>query len=149
MPSSLSAISCASWLVYATRATDDNAKRVKNIILDIKTDRVDAATGTPLVRIVIERSAARLTDDARAVFGGHPMLVPVPRSSFTKPHTVWPSRRVCEELIRQGLGEDTLTAVSRTTAVTKSAGSVTRPTLDHILPRSRCRRDCIRRAGCC
>ena len=133
MPSSLNAISCASWLVYATRATDDNAKRVKKIILDIKADRVDVATGTPFVRIVIERGAARLTDDARAVFDGHPMLVPVPGSSLTKPHTVWPSRRVCEELVRQGLGDDTLTAVSRTTAVTKSAGSVTRPTLDQHL----------------
>ena len=51
-----------------------------SLILRIKTDRVDAATGTPLVRIVIERIAAGLADDARAVFGGHPMLVPVPGS---------------------------------------------------------------------
>lgn len=70
MPSSLSAISCASWLVYATRATDEDAKRVMNVILKIKTDRVDAGTGIPLVRIVIERIAARLADDPRAVFAG-------------------------------------------------------------------------------
>lgn len=101
-----------------------------SLILKIKTDRVDAATGTPLVRIVIERIAARLADDARAVFAGHPMLVPVPGSGLTKPHTVWPSRRVCEELVRQGLGEDVLAAVNRTTAVPKSAGSAGRPTLD-------------------
>jgi hypothetical protein len=126
-------ISCTSWLVYATRTTDDNARRVKKIILDIKTDRIDAATGMPLVRIVIERSAARLTNDARAVFGGHPMLVPVPGSSLTKPHTVWPSQRVCEELVRQGLGQDILPVVSRTTAVPKSAGSAIRPRLNqHI-----------------
>jgi hypothetical protein len=67
-----------------------------NVILKIKTDRVDAATGIPLVRIVIERIAVRLADDARAVFDGTPMLVPVPGSSLTKPHTVWPSRRVCD-----------------------------------------------------
>ena len=101
-----------------------------NAILKIKTDRVDATTGTPLVRIVIERIATRLADDARAVFGGHPMLVPVPGSGLTKPHTVWPARRVCEELVRQGLGDDILAVVSRTTAVSKSAGSVARPTLD-------------------
>jgi predicted amidophosphoribosyltransferase len=128
--SSLSTISCASWLVYATRATDDDAKRVMSAILKIKTDRVDAATGTPFVRLVIERIAARIADDARAVFGGHPMLVPVPGSSLTKPHTVWPSRRVCEELVGQGLGDDVLAIVSRTIAVPKSAGSVARPTLD-------------------
>lgn len=101
-----------------------------NVILKIKTDRVDAATGAPLVRIVIERIAARLADEARAVFGGYPMVVPVPGSGLTKPHTVWPSRRVCEELVRQGLGEDVLAIVKRTTAVPKSAGSAARPPLD-------------------
>jgi len=130
LQSLLSTISCASWLVYATRATDEDAKRVMNLILKIKTDRVDAATGTPLVRIVIERIAAGLADDARAVFGGHPMLVPVPGASLTKPNTVWPSRRVCEELVRQGLGDDVLAIVRRTTAVSKSAGSAARPPLD-------------------
>jgi predicted amidophosphoribosyltransferase len=59
-----------------------------SLILKIKTDRVDAATRTPLVHIVIERIAARLADEARAVFDGHPMLVPVPGSGLTRPHTV-------------------------------------------------------------
>jgi predicted amidophosphoribosyltransferase len=82
---------------------------------------------------MIERAASRLDSSAREVFGGHPMLVPVPGSGLTKPHTVWPSRRVCEELVRQGLGQDILPLVSRTTAVPKSAGSATRPSLDqHI-----------------
>jgi hypothetical protein len=128
--SSVSTISCASWLVYATRATDQNAKRVLNVILKIKTDRVDAASGIPLVRLVIERIASRLASDARAVFGGKPMLVPVPGSGLTKPHTVWPSRRLCEELVGQGLGDGVTAIVSRTIAVPKSAGSVARPTLD-------------------
>jgi len=130
LPSSPSAISCASWLVYATRATDEDAKRVKKLILSIKTDRIHGSSGLPVVRLVIERLTKRLHDTARAVFGGHPMLVPVPGSSLTKPHTVWPSHRVCEELVRQGLGQDILPVLSRTTAVTKSAGSAIRPLLD-------------------
>ena len=133
MPSSLSAISCASWLVYATRATDESAKRAKSLILDVKTDRIHPLANVPVVRLMIEHAASRLDDIARAVFSGHPMLVPVPGSSLTKPHTVWPSRRVCEELVRQGLGQDVLPIVARTTAVPKSAGSATRPPLDqHI-----------------
>jgi hypothetical protein len=83
--------------------------------------------------MVIESGATRLDDAARAVFGGHPMLVPVPGSSLTKPHTVWPSRRVCEELVGQGLGDEVVAIVSRTIAVLKSAGSATRPTLDQHL----------------
>lgn len=49
---------------------------------------------------------------------------------YATPHTVWPSRRVCEELLRQGLGDDILAVVRRTTAVPKSAGSAARPRLD-------------------
>ena len=133
MPSSLSTISCASWLVYATRATDEDAKRVKKLILSIKTDRVHDSSVLPVVHLVIERLAKRLDHTSLAVFDGHPMFVPVPGSSLTKPHTVWPSRRVCEELVRQGLGQDILPVVSRTTAVPKSAGSATRPPLDQHL----------------
>lgn len=70
MPSLPESILCTSWLVYATRATDEPARRTKNLILQIKTDRVDAATGTPVVRIVIERIVPRLDDDARAFFAG-------------------------------------------------------------------------------
>lgn len=129
MPSS-EWISCASWLVYATRATDEQAKRVKNVILQVKTDRRHAASGTPIVRMVVERIVAQLSADARSVFDGHPMLVPVPGAGLTKPNSVWPARRVCEELLRHGLGGDVLAAMSRTTAVSKSAGSADRPRLD-------------------
>ena len=148
MRSSVSTISCASWLVYATRATDQNAKRVLNVILKIKTDRVDAASGIPLVRLVIERIASRLASDARAVFGGKPMLVPVPGSGLTKPHTVWPSRRVCEELVGQGLSDGVMAIVSRTIAVPKSAGSVARPTLDQHVRSFTVHRTLRRRVDC-
>jgi hypothetical protein len=83
-----------------------------------------------MVRLVIERAVERLGDGARAGFGGSPMLVPVPGAGLTKPHSVWPSRRVCEELVRQGLGDDVLSLVTRTMAVSKSAGSALRPTLE-------------------
>lgn len=79
--------------------------------------------------MVIESLANRLDATSRAVFGAHPMLVPVPGPGLTKPPTVWPSRRVCEELVGQGLGDEVLAIVSRTMAVPKSAGSATRPTL--------------------
>lgn len=130
MPPLPDSLACASWLVYATRATDESAKRVKNLILQIKTDRVDVGTGMPMVRLVIERAVERLGNGARAGFDGSPILVPVPGAGLTKPNSVWSSRRVCEELVRQGLGDDVLSLVTRTTAVVKSAGSAVRPTLE-------------------
>jgi hypothetical protein len=115
--------------VYATRATDERARRLKNLILQIKTDRVDAGTGMPVVRLTVERVVGRLDEVDRQVFAGHPVLVPVPGSGLTKANSVWPARRICEELVRQRLGEDVVPVINRTTAVSKSAGSATRPTL--------------------
>ena len=133
MPPSLNTLTCVSWLVYATRATDDAAKRVKTLILNIKTDRIDPRTAVPVVQLIIEQAANRLGVAARAAFEGHPMLVPVPGSGLTKPNTVWPAKRVCEELLRQGFGEDVLPALKRTTSVPKSAGSLDRPPLaEHV-----------------
>jgi predicted amidophosphoribosyltransferase len=120
-------------LVYATRATDEHAKRVKNVILQVKTDRLHATAGAPIVRMVVERIVAQLAGHARAVFADQPMLVPVPGAGLTKPHSVWPARRICEELVRLGLGGDVLPVIRRTTAVPKSAGSADRPLLDQHL----------------
>jgi hypothetical protein len=130
LPSSLDSIWCASWLVYATRATDEQAKRVKNVILQVKTDRRHESSGVPIVRIVIERIVAQLDAEGRLVFAGRPMLVPVPGAGLTRPNSVWPARRICEELIRQGLGEDLLPVLNRVVAIPKSAGSVERPGLN-------------------
>lgn len=77
MPPSLDFLTCASWLVYATRATDESARRVKNLIIQIKVDRVDPLTAMPTVRLVVERVALRLGDRVNAGFEGAPVLVPV------------------------------------------------------------------------
>jgi hypothetical protein len=126
----LESLPCASWLVYATRATDESARRVKNLIIQIKVDRIDSATGVPTVRLVVRRVALRLGDRVKHGFDGDPMLVPVPGAGLTKRNSVWPARRVCEELVWQGLGADVLPIVRRTTAVQKSAGNATRPSLE-------------------
>jgi predicted amidophosphoribosyltransferase len=98
-------------------------------VLKIKTDAVDSVSRTPIVRAVIARSIARLGSRAHVGFEGNPLLVPVPRSSLTKPNTVWPARRVCEELLREGFGEDLVPLLIRQTAIPKSAGNTERLTL--------------------
>jgi len=115
--------------VYATRSTAQDAKRIKSLILDIKEDRRDRRTGHPWSAIAIERALSRSGEAARSAFQGDPMLVPVPGSGLTKPHTVWSAKRLCEELVAQGLGADVIEIVKRTTAVPKSAGNERRPSL--------------------
>jgi hypothetical protein len=131
--SSPESLACTSWLVYATRGENDEARRVKNLILDIKKDRIDATRRVPVVRLVLDRITARLGESALAPFAGDPILVPVPGSGLTKPNTVWPARRICEELIRHGFGHDVAPVLARVVAVRKSAGSAERPTLrEHV-----------------
>lgn len=131
--SSRETLRCASWLIYATRATGDRARRARNLIINVKTDKVDAKRELPVVELVVTTAVSKLEAPARSVFDGDPLLVPVPRSGLTKAHTVWPSRRIAEELARLGLGVDVAPVISRVDAVAKSAGNPDRPPLaDHL-----------------
>lgn len=128
MPFLLESLSCTSWLVYATRSRDDAAARTRTLILNIKKDIRDRHTGRPTVELVIARVLERAGAAAAKAFDGDPMLVPVPGAGLTKANTIWPARRICQELVRHGLGADVLEIVRRTTAVDKSAGAERRPT---------------------
>lgn len=57
------------------------------------------------------------------------VLVPVPRSSLSKPGALWPSLEVCDALIARGIGARVLTALRRETPVQKAAwaGTSDRP----------------------
>jgi hypothetical protein len=133
LPPSLERLTCASWLIYATKGESEDARRIKALILAIKKDRIDGGTGQPIVRLVVERACERLGSAARTPFGGDPVMVPVPGSALQKPHTVFPALRVCEELVRNGLGHDVAPVLTRSTAVRKSAGSSERPSLmEHL-----------------
>lgn len=128
LPSSPDGLSCLSWLVYATRATNESARRVKTLVIQIKQDRLDVS-GMPVVRQIVERIMERLGDRATEGFENHPVLVPIPRAGLMKPRTVWPALRVCEELVRVGLADDVLPILRRAVAVEKSAGASSRPSL--------------------
>lgn len=126
-PSSPSQLKVASWLIYATKSDQAAARRVRTLIVDIKMDRYQRSSGRALVAVAIEAAVTRLSNQDRAYWDGDPMLVPVPRSGLNKPNTIWPAHRICEELVKCGLGVDTLPVIERTTAVDKSAGGLTRP----------------------
>jgi predicted amidophosphoribosyltransferase len=131
--SSRETLRCASWLIYATRATGDRARRARNLIINIKTDQVDAKRGRPVVELAVAAAVSKLEPSARSVFDGESFLVPVPRSGLIKAHTVWPARRIAEELVRQRLGVDVVPVISRVAAVAKSAGNLHRPPLaEHL-----------------
>jgi hypothetical protein len=53
--------------------------------------------------------------------GSDVTLVPAPRRAPLLPGSLWPGRRVCEELLRKDLGADILPCLRRAQAVDKSA----------------------------
>ncbi|MGH7150563.1 MAG: hypothetical protein ACREIU_07690 [Planctomycetota bacterium] len=54
-------------------------------------------------------------------FGADVALVPTPRSAPLKTGALWPTLRICEELVRVGLAGGTVPCLVRRTAVPKSA----------------------------
>lgn len=57
----------------------------------------------------------------RAFFGAGVVLVPAPRRAPLLPGSLWPGRRVCEELVAKGLGGEILPCLRRIRAVDRSA----------------------------
>jgi predicted amidophosphoribosyltransferase len=67
--------------------------------------------------------ASQITDHGlfSEIFDEESILVPVPRSSPTVKHALWPSESVAKALHQRGVGGSVRTMLRRTTAVTKSA----------------------------
>ena len=126
----LDALRCGSWLVYATRAEKSNAVRVRNIVIYVKRDQVDADSRRLYADIVVDRMAASPGCLALELFGQDVSLVPVPGASLTRPNTVWPALSICNALRNAGLGGSVDKVLRRITAVPKSAVSQNRPTFD-------------------
>ena len=121
-------LTCGSWLVYATRAKAPNAIRIRDIVLDIKRDQLQAGSRRLYVEIVVERMASQL-GSLGPLFGDDVLLIPVPGAGLTKPKTVWPALSICNALLHTGLGAAVAPVLQRALAVRKSAGSQNRPSL--------------------
>lgn len=89
--------------------------------------------------IADDEASARLTE----ILGPEKVLVPVPRSSpLSQPDALWVARRICEELVRVGLGKESSVLLERVTAVQKAAFAKSqgkqRPTVDEHIQSLHC-----------
>ncbi len=133
MPSCLSELTFGSFLIYSPRGTSPESAKSRDITYAIKADTggVIAFTADRLKQEIGGAAAALL-----AVLGPDTTLVPCPRSAPLVPGGLWPARRICEELVRAGLGGSVGEFVRRAKSVPKSAsaGPGKRPSVDdHIL----------------
>lgn len=115
--------------MYATRATTEDAGRIRNLVIYIKRDQLQRDTSRPYAEVLIEQMAPRLTPAVRSLFADDSVLVPMPRAGLTRPRTVWPASSLCQALRQSGLRTIVVPVLHRVHAVPKSAGRLERPTL--------------------
>ena len=113
-----------SLLAYTPRPSTPNARWAKDFCLCIKQDGV-VVLGHKRVR-AIAYAAKRLRDRLDetpfgTLLGDRTVLVPTPGSGMLVAGALWPAKRLCDELVANGLGLCVWAALHRSRAVTKSA----------------------------
>lgn len=124
-----SKLSYVSFLQYSPRGTSKVAENSRAIRDAIKSDSYlyPMRDGKRTVVRGIEYVVAALPKDLphfaflRECLGPHVALVPIPRSAPLTKGALWPSQRICEELVKVGLGAEVLPLLKRVTAVQKAA----------------------------
>ena len=141
----LSRLEFSSFLAYSPRGASEVSRRSQSILRSIKRDEVDP---NPNVGSLIAFAVRRLLE-AKPSFlgeflGPEVILVPVPGSAPTGVNdALWVARRICEELLKQGLGAARLESLERVHRVPKSAWSSpdSRPTPEEHFESLRARRE--------
>ena len=112
----LSEVRFGSLLVYSPRGASEVSRRSRSIRDAVKAGR----------REVLEAAARRALEPATRTrlaefLDSGRVLVPAPRSAPLADGALWPAERVCEVLVRHGLGSETARLLRRTESVPKSA----------------------------
>lgn len=114
----LSEIAFGAFLQYSPRGQSQVSIRSRKWCYAVKNDDPGQ------IRRVLERMvSSRQAQDAGLLdfFGKDVALVPAPRSAPLRPGALWPSRRICEELVQLDFGAEVVACVKRAKAVQKSA----------------------------
>lgn len=119
-------IDYGSFLVYAPKGESENSKRIKAVCLRVKDDGI-LRVGEKRLRAIpafVELLHSELEKtDLRSLFSPAPILVPMPRSSLSKPGSFIPAQRICEEMMRVGIANSIAPILTRTKPVPKAAFS--------------------------
>lgn len=118
----------AAVAAYCPRADTPILVRSRNLMLQVKENRVVTSSGR--VETASEFVARRVREMdlpfAKDFLGPHVTLVPVPRSGLQKAGALWPANEIALALHRQGFGSGVLPCLERSTAVAKAATSPAR-----------------------
>lgn len=124
----LTHVEFASFLVYAPRPSVECARNSLKVRNGVKFDTHG------IIALAAKRIVERWDEDLLGSFlGPNVLLVPAPRSSPIVAGTLWPSARICDELVARNLGSEFRPLIRRELSIKKSATAERRPTaLQHI-----------------
>ncbi len=112
----LSNVEYGSYLAYSPRGQSEVSRRSRQFRDAVKFWREDTA------QQVIDRLADEFDATGLEEFLGDDVtLIPAPRSAPLVAGALWPPRRICDELVRVGLGREVVPALVRTAPVPKAA----------------------------
>lgn len=138
MPSSFpSELPYGSVFVYSPSDLSDVGRRGRQIKNLIK--------GARRLDLVVLRARRAFDEGMFGEFLGEGVgLVPVPRSHPTQETALWPSKEICQELLAQNLGDETLQLLDRTVPIRRSSQSGRdRPTVQEHLPTLKAREELL------
>ena len=120
----LSKVEFESLLSYSPRGTSKRDLKSRDVMSSLKNDRFMQDPPIPmseLVALTVERNIMNLP--FTSFFRSKPILVPTPRSSLTKPDTLWVPDRLAKALVRRRLGRNVVQCLERVKALPKAATS--------------------------
>lgn len=113
-----------SLLAYSPRGGGELGQSSRNVMLALKADKLEGspaiATSVRIARAVKESLP---TLPFRDYFGSDVTLVPTPKSSLSKPDTLWVPQCIARAMIDLGLGIEVREILRRASVVAKSAGN--------------------------
>lgn len=117
----LSELEFAAALTYSPRGQSERSKASRTWTYGIKQDRL-LPDGRSMIAVAVAGLRARLDALGMERFlGPGTTLVPAPCRAPHREGWLWPAQRICEELVKAGLGREVLPCVRRRVAVPKSA----------------------------
>jgi hypothetical protein len=122
----LSTIQFGSLFSYSSHGDSDVEKKSKAVMVSLKTDQfLVSKPPISMSDFISDTIKKNMTTLPFAHFLQiYPILVPIPKSSWMKPDTLWVPQRLANALIRNGFGKTVVEYLERVCPLRKSATSL-------------------------
>ena len=119
----LSELEFGSYLAYSPRGKSDIAKRSKNILINLKSEKNIGNPPRFMSQFVAEKIKGSIDQMPFAnFFNSNVSLVPIPKTSLMQANTLWVPEKIARALSTQGFG-DFYPCLKRTMPLKKAAYS--------------------------